>query len=170
MNGSLKWAFACAAMAFGQQLAAQPNEALTALLAQDVRLATIAERMLAANRDLCRQHMPLTGLVLHSQDQYRPSVAGDAFKNGRVAVGALVPGSAAAGEIAPGDGIAAIGNARLEGRDADGGPRFATPPSNSWRSCRETLRCRSRWFAMARNGYCRSRSRPAAVRWSKFAR
>jgi hypothetical protein len=120
MDGSLKWAFACAAMAFGQQLAAQPNEALTALLAQDVRLATIAERMLAANRDLCRQHMPLTGLVLHSQDQYRPSVAGDAFKNGRVAVGALVPGSAAAGEIAPGDGIAAIGNARLEGRDADG--------------------------------------------------
>ena len=92
MNGSIKYAFALVVMAFAQQSAAQPDDALAALLVQDVRLATVAERMLAANRDLCREHMPLTGLVLHSRDQYRSSVAGDAFLNGRIAVGALVRG------------------------------------------------------------------------------
>jgi hypothetical protein len=88
---------------------------MTALLEQDVRLATIAERMLAANRDLCRQHMPLTGMVLHSQDQYRASIAGNAFANGRIAVSALVPGSAASAALALGDGIAAIDGTRTEG-------------------------------------------------------
>jgi hypothetical protein len=107
-------------MAFGQQLAAQPNEAMSALVVQDVRLATIAERVLAANRDLCRQHMPLTGLVLHSRDQYRPSIVGDAFDNGRVAVAALVPGSAASAEVFPDDGIVAIGGARLDALVAEG--------------------------------------------------
>ena len=93
---------------------------MSALVLQDVRLATIAERLLAANRDLCRQHMPLTGLVLHSRDQYRPSVAGDAFENGRVAVAALVPGSAASADVGPGDGLAAIGGARLDELVAEG--------------------------------------------------
>lgn len=87
---------------------------MSALLVQDTRLATIAERMLSANRDLCRQHMPLTGLVLHSEDQYRASVAGDAFANGRLAVGALVPGSPASAVLVPGDAIAAIGTTRTE--------------------------------------------------------
>ena len=93
---------------------------MDALLVQDVRLATIAERILAANSELCRQHMPLTGLVLHSRDQYRASVAGDAFANGRLAVGALVPGSAASAALAPGDAIAAIGGTRTDGLVAEG--------------------------------------------------
>lgn len=93
---------------------------MDALLVQDVRLATIAERLLAANRELCRQHMPLTGLVLHSRDQYRASVAGDAFANGRLTVGALVPGSAASAALSPGDAIAVIGGTRTEGLVAEG--------------------------------------------------
>jgi hypothetical protein len=120
MNSSLKGAFACAVMAFGQQVAAHSSDAMSALLVQDVRLATVAERLLAANRELCRQHMPLTGLVLHSRDQYRASVAGDAFANGRIAVGTLVPGSPASAQVSPGDGIAAIGDARMDALAADG--------------------------------------------------
>jgi Zn-dependent protease with chaperone function len=119
MNGSVKFAFAFAAMAFGQQLAAQAG-AMSALRVQDVRLATVAERMLAANRDLCRQQMPLTVFVLHSQDQYRAAVAGDAFANGRIAVSALVPGSAASVALAPGDAIAAIGDKRTADIVAEG--------------------------------------------------
>lgn len=87
---------------------------MTALLEQDVRLAAVAERMLAANKDLCRQTMPLTGMVLHSQDQYRASIAGNAFANGRIAIGALVPGSAASAVLAPGDAIAAVGTTRTD--------------------------------------------------------
>ncbi|HEY6816009.1 MAG TPA: M48 family metalloprotease [Croceibacterium sp.] len=85
---------------------------MAALLAQDVRLGTVAERLLGANRELCRQHMPLTGMILHSEDQYRSSIAGNAFVNGRIAIGALVPDSAAAAALATGDGIAAIGGRR----------------------------------------------------------
>jgi hypothetical protein len=66
--------------------------------------------MLAANDRLCRQHMPVTGMVLHSSDQYRPGVAGDAFANGPIAVEAVVPGSAAdSAGVEAGDGLAAIG-------------------------------------------------------------
>jgi hypothetical protein len=98
-------------MAFGQQLSAQQLGPVARLNQQDVRLAGIAERLLAANRALCRQEMPLTGIVLHSRDQYRASVAGDAFANGPVAVAGVVPGSpAAAAAVGPADGIAAIGD------------------------------------------------------------
>ena len=96
---------------------------MTALHEQDVRLATVAERMLAANRDLCRQHMPLTGMVLQSEDQYRASIAGNAFVNGRITIGALVPGSAASAALATGDGVAAIDGTRTDGlTPPDGGP------------------------------------------------
>jgi Zn-dependent protease with chaperone function len=93
---------------------------MTALVEQDVRLAKIAERMLGANRELCRQHMPLTGLVLHSEDQYGRAAAGDAFANGRVAVAAVVPGSPASAMLAPGDAIAAIGPTRTDTLVAEG--------------------------------------------------
>jgi len=110
MNCSVKLALALAAMAFAQQLPAQLPDPIARLNHQDVRLAEIAERLLAANRALCRQEMPLTGMVLHSRDQYRADVAGTAFANGPVAVAGVVPGSpAAAAAISPGDGIAAIG-------------------------------------------------------------
>jgi hypothetical protein len=119
MNGSIKLAIACASMAFAQQSNAQSN-AMDALVRQDVRLATIAERMLAANSALCRQHMPLTGMVLHSQDQYGKATAGDAFANGRIVVEAVVPGSAASAALAPGDAIAAVGSTRTDTLVAEG--------------------------------------------------
>jgi hypothetical protein len=119
MNGSIKLAIACTLMAFGQQLAAQPDAAVVALNQQDLRLATIGERMLAANRDLCRRHMPLTGIVLHTKDQYGSGDTGDAFANGRVAIAAIVPGSAASAALVAGDGIAAIGPIRTDTLESD---------------------------------------------------
>lgn len=113
-------AFALASMAFAQQVSAQSNDPLAALLQQDVRLATVAERMLGANVALCRETMPLTGIVLHSKDQYRADVAGDSFVNGAVAVAALVPGSPAAASLARGDGIAAIGAVRTSTLHTEG--------------------------------------------------
>ncbi len=107
----MKLALALAAMAFGQQLSAQQLSPVDLLIVQDVRLAGIAERLLAANRTLCRHEMPLTGMVLHSRDQYRARLTDEAFANGPVAVAGVVPGSpAAAAAVGRGDGIAAIGN------------------------------------------------------------
>lgn len=105
---SYKFAIAAAIMAFAQQVAAQPSP-MAQLVEQDVRLAAIADRLLAANAHFCRQDMPLTGMVLHSHDQYSAEVAGDAFANGLVTVAAVVPGSPAelAG-IQPGDGLTAV--------------------------------------------------------------
>ena len=109
MNCSLRLVLAFAAMAFAQQVAAQQSSPVERLIAQDVRLAGVAERMLGANSALCRRLMPLTGLVLHSRDQYRAEVAGDAFANGSVAVAGVVPGSPAAGAaVASRDGLVAI--------------------------------------------------------------
>jgi hypothetical protein len=109
MNCSTRFALALAAMAFGQQLFAQQPDPIASLNQQDVRLAGIAERLLAANRVLCRQEMPLTGMVLHSRDQYRTAAAKDDFANGAVAVAGVVPGSpAAVAAVAPRDGLAAI--------------------------------------------------------------
>jgi hypothetical protein len=100
---------------------AQAPGPMEVLARQDLRLAAIAERMLAANDSLCRQHMPLTGLVMHSRDQYGERVAGNAFANGRIAVEAVVPGSAAAqAGVVAGDGIAAIGPVRTDTMVRDG--------------------------------------------------
>ena len=108
-------------MAFGQQVAAEEMGALEQLVGQDVRLAAIADRLLAANRGFCRQVMPLTGMVLHSRDQYSAKVAGDAFANGPVAVAAIVPGSPAdRADVRPGDGLAAIDVRRTAGIAAIG--------------------------------------------------
>ena len=122
MDRFAKLVLVLAAMAFGQQVVAQQdNSPLAALNRQDVRLAIVAERLLGANDALCRQHMPLTGIVLHTSDQYRGTVAGNAFANGPVAVAAVVPGSPAAlAAIAPADAIAAIGPARTSTMRAEG--------------------------------------------------
>ena len=111
MNCSIKLTIALAAMAFAQHVVAQQTSPVDRLVQQDVRLAAVAERLLATNRELCRQEMPLTGMVLHSRDQYRADVAGGAFANGSIAVAGVVPGSpAAVAAVRPGDGIAAIGD------------------------------------------------------------
>ena len=85
---------------------AQPLEGLAA---QDVRLARIGDEMLIANAGLCRQTMPVTGMVLHSVDQYGAEAEGF-FAAGPLVIALVVPGSAAdrAGLVA-GDTITAIG-------------------------------------------------------------
>ncbi len=110
---SISFAIAAAIMAFGQQAAAQAEDAVQQLIRQDMRLAAIAEPLLQANSQFCRLRMPLTGMVLHSRDQYRSSIADGAFSNGTIAVAGVVPGSPAdAAGIRSGDGVVSIGAAR----------------------------------------------------------
>lgn len=104
-------ALAFSALVFGAPVAAQSQGGMDALVSQDMRLASLAERMMRANDALCRQHMPLTGLIIHTRDQYR-SDPGTAFVNGPVAVEAVLPGSPSAAEVRSGDGLAAIGSVR----------------------------------------------------------
>lgn len=82
--------------------------------AQDRRLAVVAERLLGANADSCKTTMPLTGMILHSADQYTQPRAGW-FDNGPVAVAQVLPGSAAdmAG-IRAGDGVLAVGGQAVD--------------------------------------------------------
>ena len=83
--------------------------AFDSLQLADRRLATVAERLLAGNVALCRQTMWITGLLLHSADQYDPAPA-LWFANGPLAAAQVLPGSPAerAG-VQPNDGLAAIG-------------------------------------------------------------
>lgn len=75
-------------------LAAQGDSAYAGLREQDVRLARIAERVLAANRSLCVDLMPIAGMILHSRDQYSDPPP-DWFADGSVAIAAILPGSPA---------------------------------------------------------------------------
>ncbi|MGB3797102.1 MAG: M48 family metallopeptidase [Alteraurantiacibacter sp.] len=78
------------------------------LAAQDLRLARVADAMLIGNNRLCRKSMPVTGIILHSADQYGEG-ADRLFPYGPLAIAAIVPGSAA--EVAgleANDGITAI--------------------------------------------------------------
>jgi len=121
MKRSFRLALVLAAMAFGQQSAAQQPAAIDRLLQQDLRLAAVAQRMLGANVHLCRQDMPLTGMVLHSRDQYRADLAEEAFANGAISVAAVVPGSpAAAAEVMGRDGLAAVGGLETAAMVRDG--------------------------------------------------
>jgi hypothetical protein len=92
---------------------AQAATELTALHAQDLRLAALADRMLVANRELCRTLMPVSGIIIHSRDQYGATPPAD-FVQAPVAVAAIVPGSPAdlAG-LQAGDGLRAIGGTEL---------------------------------------------------------
>lgn len=63
---------------------------------QDLRLARVAERIMVSNAALCAQTMPITGLILHSADQYGEGVADERFVNGPLAIASLLPDSAAA--------------------------------------------------------------------------
>jgi hypothetical protein len=111
MRSSVKTAIAALAVTLGQQASAQELDSMASLLAQDLRLAATSERLMAANYHLCRRQMPLTGILIHSRDQYRSeSPAG--FANGPVAVAGVVPGSPAAATLQAGDGLVVIGNTR----------------------------------------------------------
>lgn len=81
----------------------------TALAQADARLATIAERLQSANALLCRQIMPVTGMILHSRDQYA-SLPSGSFANGPVEVQQVLPDSPAAeAGILPGDAPVRLG-------------------------------------------------------------
>lgn len=118
-----------AALAFPSEPAcAQDDAQLSALMREDIRLASIADSLLRANAHLCRSTMPVTGLILHSADQYREGPAQSRFANGRIAISAIVPNSPAArAGILPDDAILAIGD-----RDTSG----LIPPTNG--NLRET--------------------------------
>ena len=120
-------------MAFAQQVCAQspfpapivaavPASGPTAaLLAQDARLALVAERLLVANAGLCARTMPVAGMVVQSRDQYGAEAPAALFADGPVAVALVLPGSAAerAG-LRPGDALVAIGAQRVADLRADG--------------------------------------------------
>jgi hypothetical protein len=90
------------------------RDPLTALWAQDLRLAQVAERIMAANAPLCRQTMPLSGAILHSADQYGRPPEGW-FVNGPVAVAQVLPGSPASeAGLRAGDALLAVGQVRVE--------------------------------------------------------
>ncbi|QZH74767.1 MAG: hypothetical protein JY451_14075 [Erythrobacter sp.] len=92
------------------QARAQNVTQWSALQREDLRLASVADGLLRANAHLCRNTMPVTGLILHSADQYPDGAAQARFANGPVAVAAIVPGSPAArAGILPDDGILEIG-------------------------------------------------------------
>ena len=88
--------------------------------AQDLRLARIADAMLIGNVRLCRRTMPVTGMILHSLDQYGDG-AEPFFANGTLSIAAVVPGSAAdhAG-LQANDGIASINGISIASMKPDG--------------------------------------------------
>lgn len=104
-----------AAMALVQQSLAQAAGTPSPLEQQDRRLATVAERLLGANRALCRQLMPLTGMVIHSADQYPGKAFDPRFASGPVSVELVLADGAAASLVRAGDGLEAIGPVRIAG-------------------------------------------------------
>jgi hypothetical protein len=87
--------------------------ALEELRGIDLRLATIAHRLVISNVALCRERAPATGLVLHAATQYDRATLDAALAvfglTTPIAVEAVVPGSGAArAGIVADDGIAAI--------------------------------------------------------------
>ena len=96
------------APAFAEELTEQQ------LHVQDQRLAAIADRIMAANASLCTRTMPITGLTLHSADQYSEGYARSLFGSGPVALALVLPGSP--GERAglrSGDALVRIGGQPL---------------------------------------------------------
>ncbi|WP_052761749.1 PDZ domain-containing protein [Aurantiacibacter luteus] len=88
---------------------AQSADDWARLEAQDLRLAAVAERLQGANALLCNALMPLTGLILHSADQYGTASSNERFRNSPLAIASLLPGSPAAlAGLAPDDGVVAI--------------------------------------------------------------
>lgn len=113
------------AVAAVQHGSANFSPEVEALLAQDRRVASVADRLITANATLCRQTMPVTGFVLQSRDQYPAPAPAALFANGDVAMALVMPGSAAAlAGLQPGDAITRVGDSALPARDpADDAPQ-----------------------------------------------
>lgn len=94
------------------------NRTLAALRAADVRLASVASRLVISNVALCAKTMPATGAIVQALDQYpvalRPAASSELGFAAPVAIEAVVTGSAAdrAG-LRAGDGILAINDLEL---------------------------------------------------------
>ena len=106
------------------QAQAQAAEQISALRVQDIRLGTIADRILAANVHLCRSVMPVTGMLMHSSDQYSAPQP-QWFANGPVSIADVLPGSAAdVAGVRANDGLVAVGGVALDAIPTeDGRPR-----------------------------------------------
>ncbi|APE28676.1 Putative Zn-dependent protease, contains TPR repeats [Aurantiacibacter gangjinensis] len=91
------------------------------LEAQDLRLAGIADNILLANARLCRTRMPVSGLILHSRDQYGDLVSEERFASGDYAIAQVLPGSAAAGAgLQRDDAILAINGTAVDSLEPQG--------------------------------------------------
>lgn len=93
---------------------ATTRDLLELLRANDLRLASVGERLAVANRALCRDQRAWAGLVLHTLDQYQPAVRADAEAvfafPAPVTVEVVLPGGAAADAgIVANDGLLAFG-------------------------------------------------------------
>jgi hypothetical protein len=119
MKRSVKLVIALLAVASGQQSLAQAGDPVSVLLIQDARLAAVAERLMSANRALCRRVMPATGIVIHSRDQYSAGSSQAQFLNGPVTIATVVDDSPAGKELRAGDGIVAIGSTQVATLHAD---------------------------------------------------
>ncbi len=87
---------------------------LEALRAIDLRLATIAHRLVTANAPLCQDQAPATGMVVHAINQYdrdtQPAARQVFGFSAPIAVEGVVPGSpAAAAGVSADDGLLSIG-------------------------------------------------------------
>jgi len=102
-----------------------------ALRTVDLRLAGIMDRLAVTNAPLCRDLVPVTGMVVHALQQYDPderTAASAAFGfPAPVAVEAVVPGSAAdrAG-VRAGDGLTAVNGHTLAANAPAGSASAAT--------------------------------------------
>ncbi|MEO6152370.1 MAG: M48 family metalloprotease [Croceibacterium sp.] len=119
MKISVLIAVGLAVVAGSHTLSAQTSNPVDLLAAQDIRLAQVSDRLLAANDPLCRLHMPLAGFLVHTRDQYRTDT-GRAFINGPVAIAQVLPNSPAFGVLKPGDGVVSIGGKGTDGIKAEG--------------------------------------------------
>jgi hypothetical protein len=100
-----------------------------ALRAIDLRMATIAHRLVTANAALCREQAPALGWAIHAVDQYPADdpAARAAFRfPAPVAVEAVVPGGPAArAGVHADDGVSAVAGRPL--------PAPAPPPTSATR-------------------------------------
>lgn len=107
------------------------TDVLAALRAEDLRVAAIAERLTLANRALCRDLAPRTGLQIHDLSQYAVAARGEARRffgfAAPIAVEGVVAGSAAerAG-IRAGDSIVRANGEVLEPGPMDTGKAEST--------------------------------------------
>lgn len=87
-----------------------PDASFARLRSDDLKLATVAQRLAVANVSRCAESMPATGLVIAAIDQYPPEVrakaAGELGFTSTIGIETVVPGSPAerAG-VQAGDGL-----------------------------------------------------------------